>query len=67
MSTKPADMIKEKRTTEAIEMVAAELVIHNICDILLFPMSDLKIGNISQELQLTCRHLDLRRPKSFQR
>jgi aspartyl-tRNA synthetase len=47
-------------------MVVDGLVIHNICDILSFPMADLKIGNVSEDLRLTYRYLDLRRPKSFQ-
>jgi aspartyl-tRNA synthetase len=67
VSPRPSDTVNSKITTGAIEVVVDELIIHNICDALPFPMSDLKIGNVSEDLRLTYRYLDLRRQKSFNR
>ncbi|MDR1457530.1 MAG: aspartate--tRNA ligase [Puniceicoccales bacterium] len=67
VSKRPPDTVNGKITTGAIEVVVDELIIHNICDVLPFPMSDIKIGNVGEDLRLTYRYLDLRRPKNFHR
>ncbi|MDR2628962.1 MAG: aspartate--tRNA ligase [Puniceicoccales bacterium] len=67
VSQRPPDTVNGKITTGAIEVVVDELIIHNVCDVLPFPMSDLKIDGVGEDLRLTYRYLDLRRPKSLHR
>ncbi len=49
--------------TGEIEVVAASLEIHNISDTPPFPLDDAGGDKVNEDLRLTYRYLDLRRPK----
>jgi aspartyl-tRNA synthetase len=65
VSKRPADAANNRITTGAIEVSVDELIIHNICDVLPFPIPEMKIDRVSEDLRLTYRYLDLRRQKIF--
>jgi aspartyl-tRNA synthetase len=49
--------------TGRVEVVATELEIHNISDTPPFPLDDAGGDKVNEDLRLTYRYLDLRRPK----
>lgn len=67
VKARPADTVNARMTTGGVEVVAETLIIHNICDVLPFPMSDSKADLVGEDLRLTYRYLDLRRQKNFKR
>ena len=67
VSKRPDDTINTKLPTGEIEVYVDNIIVHNICDVLPFPLSDDKTDNVSEDLRLAFRYLDLRRKKSFQR
>lgn len=60
---RPADMLNKNLPTGEIEVDATELVIHNVSDTPPFPLDDVGGDRVSDDLRLTYRYLDLRRPK----
>ncbi len=57
--------VNSKMKTGEIEVVAEQLVVHNICQPLPFPMEDDKADKVSEDLRLEYRYLDLRRPRNL--
>lgn len=55
-----------KLKTGKIEVVVKKLVVHNICEVLPFPLEDNK-ADVGEDLRLTYRYLDLHRSKNFRR
>lgn len=55
-----------KIKTGEIEVFASVLTVHNVCDVLPFPLEDEKADRVNEDLRLTYRYLDLRRPKSYE-
>lgn len=51
--------------TGEIEVVASDMVIHNICDVLPFPLDDEHADRVNEDLRLQYRYLDLRRPRNL--
>lgn len=64
---RPQETAKDKLSTGAIEVMAKGLIIHNISETPPFPMDDERAGKVNEDLRLTYRYLDLRRPKSLER
>ncbi|MDE6432109.1 MAG: aspartate--tRNA ligase [Opitutales bacterium] len=64
---RPDETINEKLSTGMIEVIAEDIVIHNICEPLPFPMEDAKAEQVNEDLRLTYRYLDLRRRASYRR
>ena len=60
---RPADMVNKNLPTGELEVDATELVIHNISDTPPFPLDDVGGDKVNEDLRLTYRYLDLRRPK----
>jgi aspartyl-tRNA synthetase len=60
---RPEGTINKSLPTGAIEVAATALVIHNISDTPPFPLSDAGGDKVNEDLRLTYRYLDLRRPK----
>ncbi len=60
---RPADMMNKNLPTGEVEVDASELVIHNISDTPPFPLTDAGGDKVNEDLRLTYRYLDLRRPK----
>ncbi|MSU46261.1 MAG: aspartate--tRNA ligase [Lacunisphaera sp.] len=60
---RPADMVNKNLPTSDIEVDATELVVHNISDTPPFPLDDAGGDKVNEDLRLTYRYLDLRRPK----
>ncbi len=62
---RPAETINAKIATGHIEVHAQSITIHNVCATLPFPLEDEKAEKVNEDLRLTYRYLDLRRPTSF--
>ncbi|MCR6657513.1 MAG: aspartate--tRNA ligase [Opitutus sp.] len=61
--TRPAGTTNSALPTGEIEVNATELVVHNISDTPPFPLDDAGGDKVNEDLRLTYRYLDLRRPK----
>ena len=60
---RPAGTENPSLPTGGIEVVASSLEIHNISDTPPFPLDDAGGDKVNEDLRLTYRYLDLRRPK----
>ncbi len=63
VESRPDAMVNKTLPTGEIEVDAAELVVHNISDTPPFPLTDAGGDKVNEDLRLTYRYLDLRRPK----
>ena len=59
--------VNRKLDTGAIEVAVTGLTIHNISDTIPFPLEDEKADKVNEDLRLTHRYLDLRRPRNLNR
>lgn len=62
---RPVETINAKLATGHIEVHAVKITIHNVCATLPFPLEDEKAEKVNEDLRLTYRYLDLRRPTSY--
>ncbi len=60
---RPADMVNKNLPTGQIEVDATELLVHNVSETPPFPLDDAGGDKVNEDLRLTYRYLDLRRPK----
>jgi aspartyl-tRNA synthetase len=60
---RPAGTENPSLATGEVEVVATELEIHNISETPPFPLDDIGGDKVNEDLRLTYRYLDLRRPK----
>lgn len=60
------DTVNKNLKTGEIEVFAQELIIHNVCDPLPFPLEDEKADRVNEDLRLQYRYLDLRRPRNYE-
>ncbi|HEY4247364.1 MAG TPA: aspartate--tRNA ligase [Lacunisphaera sp.] len=60
---RPEAMRNKGIPTGDIEIDATELVVHNVSDTPPFPLTDAGGDKVNEDLRLTYRYLDLRRPK----
>ncbi|PAW67325.1 MAG: aspartate--tRNA ligase [Opitutia bacterium Tous-C1TDCM] len=60
---RPAGTENKNLPTGEVEVVASALEIHNISDTPPFPLDDVGGDKVNEDLRLTYRYLDLRRPK----
>ncbi len=51
--------------TGEIEVVCEDMIVHNICDVLPFPLEDERADKVNEDLRLQYRYLDLRRPRNL--
>jgi aspartyl-tRNA synthetase len=63
VEVRPADMVNATLPTGEVEVDATELEIHNLSDTPPFPLDDAGGDKVNEDLRLTYRYLDLRRPK----
>ncbi len=61
--TRPAGTTNASLPTGEIEVNATSLVVHNLSDTPPFPLDDAGGDKVNEDLRLTYRYLDLRRPK----
>lgn len=61
-----AGEVNERMPTGAIEVAAEALVIHNVAETPPFPMEDAKAEKVNEDLRLSYRYLDLRRPSMYE-
>ncbi len=59
------EAVNPKMKTGGIEVHAKSLTVHNISETPPFPMDDAKAEKVNEDLRLTYRYLDLRRPASL--
>ncbi len=64
---RPTETLNSRVPTGAIEVEAQSLTIHNIAQTLPFPLEEEKADKVSEDLRLSYRYLDLRRPKNQER
>ena len=57
--------INPKLATGEIEVVATEVVIHNLSETPPFPLDDTKAARVNEDIRLKYRYLDLRRPSMY--
>ncbi len=62
---RPPETINVKLATGHIEIAAKQITVHNVCATLPFPLEDDKADKVNEDLRLTYRYLDLRRPHSL--
>lgn len=65
VARRPEDTVNTKLATGEIEVIACELLIHNVCKTLPFPLEDEKADKVNEDLRLSYRYLDLRRPRNL--
>jgi aspartyl-tRNA synthetase len=63
VEVRPADMVNRNLPTGEIEVDATGLTVHNLSDTPPFPLTDAGGDKVNEDLRLTYRYLDLRRPK----
>ncbi len=63
VSRRPAGTENASLPTGQVEVVAASLEIHNVADTPPFPLDDAGGDKVNEDLRLTYRYLDLRRPR----
>ncbi|HEY4300684.1 MAG TPA: aspartate--tRNA ligase [Candidatus Didemnitutus sp.] len=63
VESRPADMVNRNIPTGEIEVDAGELVVHNLSETPPFPLTDAGGDKVNEDMRLTYRYLDLRRPK----
>ncbi|MBE2214956.1 MAG: aspartate--tRNA ligase, partial [Opitutaceae bacterium] len=63
VAPRPAAMVNRNLPTGEIEVDAGELTVHNLADTPPFPLTDAGGDKVNEDLRLTYRYLDLRRPK----
>jgi aspartyl-tRNA synthetase len=63
VENRPDAMVNKNLPTGEIEIDATELVVHNLADTPPFPLTDVGGDKVNEDLRLTYRYLDLRRPK----
>ena len=66
VNLRPTETINEKVRTGKIEVLAKNIVLHNACQVLPFPLDD-RAEKVSEDLRLAYRYLDLRRKPSQDR
>ncbi len=64
---RPADMVNTKLPTGGVEIRASRIQVLNRSQTPPFPLDDEEAGKVSEDLRLTYRYLDLRRPQMQQR
>ena len=57
--------VNESLATGEVELDCTKMTIHNICDVLPFPLDDDKADKVNEDLRLQYRYLDLRRPRNI--
>ncbi len=62
---RPADTVNRKIPTGEIEVHAESVTVHNISDTPPFPMEDEAGDKVNEDLRLSYRYLDLRRPRNL--
>jgi aspartyl-tRNA synthetase len=63
VANRPPETVNKTLPTGAIEVHAKSLVIHNLADTPPFPLDDASGDKVNEDLRLTYRYLDLRRPR----
>jgi len=64
---RPADMVNERLSTGAIEIVGQKVTVLNKSKTPPFPLEEAKADKVSEELRMESRFLDLRRPSMQER
>lgn len=65
VSLRDEDTKNKNLKTGDIEVECSDMIIHNICDVLPFPLDDERADKVNEDLRLQYRYLDLRRPRNL--
>jgi aspartyl-tRNA synthetase len=64
VSARPGETINAEIQTGEIEVIAREVIVHNISDTLPFPLDD-RADKVNEDIRFSYRYLDLRRRKNI--
>ena len=59
------DTVNPSLKTGEIEVVADNMIIHNVCETLPFPLDNERADKVNEDLRLQYRYIDLRRPRNL--
>lgn len=59
------DTVNPSLKTGEIEVVADNMIIHNVCETLPFPLDNERADKVNEDLRLQYRYLNLRRPRNL--
>lgn len=59
------DTVNPSLKTGEIEVVADNMIIHNVCETLPFPLDNERADKVNEDRRLQYRYLDLRRPRNL--
>lgn len=59
------DTVNPSLKTGEIEVVTDNMIIHNVCETLPFPLDNERADKVNEDLRLQYRYLDLRRPRNL--
>lgn len=59
------DTVNPSLKTGEIEVVADNMIIHNVCETLPFPLDNERADKVNEDLRLQYRYLDLHRPRNL--
>lgn len=65
VSMRENDTVNPSLKTGEIEVVADNMIIHNVCETLPFPLDNERADKVNEDLRLQYRYLDLRRPRNL--
>jgi aspartyl-tRNA synthetase len=66
VTARSAETVNPKMKTGEIEVVAESIHLHNLSDTPPFPLDEDKAAKVNEDLRLTYRYIDLRRPSSLE-
>lgn len=65
VAMREGETINKNLKTGEIEVIADNMIVHNVCDVLPFPLEDERADKVNEDLRLQYRYLDLRRPRNL--
>ncbi len=65
VSPREEGTINKNLKTGEIEINCSDMIVHNVCDVLPFPLDDEHADKVNEDLRLQYRYLDLRRPRNL--
>lgn len=65
VAMREGDTVNPNLKTGEIEVIADNMIVHNVCETLPFPLENDRADKVNEDLRLQFRYLDLRRPRNL--
>lgn len=65
VAMREGDTVNSSLKTGEIEVIADNMIVHNVCETLPFPLDNERADKVNEDLRLQYRYLDLRRPRNL--